>query len=122
LYNDTEIREFHFVVNGKQPVEGKMTDWRQLKFVAHRCIGADCFPEEAVEAECEPEGDRKWSDPNSWDPEPDPEKRTAFPIPGEGDVFKIPTGWNMEFDLSESPIFDTIEVNGCIHFRDNEDA
>jgi len=28
LYNDTEVREFHFIVNGKQPEKGKYVDWR----------------------------------------------------------------------------------------------
>jgi hypothetical protein len=48
LYNATEIREFHFIVNGKQPVEGEITDKRSMKFVAHRCV-TDCFPDEVVE-------------------------------------------------------------------------
>lgn len=40
----------------------------------------------------------------------------------EGDSFKIPSGWNMELDLAETPIFDTIEVNGCLHFKDGKDG
>jgi hypothetical protein len=28
----------------------------------------------------------------------------------------------MEYDLEDSPIFDTIEINGCLHFRNNKDA
>jgi hypothetical protein len=75
LYNETEVREFHFVVNGKQPKEGEITDTRKLKFVAHRCIGADCFDEVAIEAPCSPEGDRKWSDPKSWSLEEEKDKR-----------------------------------------------
>jgi hypothetical protein len=62
LFNETEIREFHWVVNGKQPEEGKMTDSRALKFVAHRCIGDACFEEIPLEAECEKEI-RLWSNP-----------------------------------------------------------
>jgi hypothetical protein len=38
LYNDTEIREWHFIVNGKEPVEGEMTDWHEMKVKMHRCI------------------------------------------------------------------------------------
>jgi hypothetical protein len=28
----------------------------------------------------------------------------------------------MEYDLADSPIFDTIEINGCLSFRNNKDA
>ena len=28
----------------------------------------------------------------------------------------------MELDLAETPIFDTIEVNGCLHFKDGKDG
>jgi hypothetical protein len=68
--------------------------------------------------------DRKWSDPTSWSEELEKDARAANPgpIPQEGDKFEIPAGWNMEFDLAESPIFDTIEINGCLHFRNNKDA
>lgn len=37
LYNDTDIREFHFIVNGKQPEKEKITDSRTLKFKGIRC-------------------------------------------------------------------------------------
>jgi hypothetical protein len=36
--------------------------------------------------------------------------------------FKIPTGWNIEFDLEESPLFEELEINGCLHFKRGEDA
>lgn len=52
IYPNDEDREFHFIVNGKQPVEGEITDTRVMKFVAHRCKGEDCFPDAAPEAEC----------------------------------------------------------------------
>lgn len=60
LYNDTETREFHWVVTGKQPVAGKYTDSRGLKFIAHRCIGGDCF-EKSVEILDIVEEPRLWS-------------------------------------------------------------
>ena len=72
LYNDTEVREFHFIVNGKQPKKGEITDNRSMKVVSHRCIGADCFPDPAEEAKCQFKDIRKWSDPKGWDPEVDP--------------------------------------------------
>jgi hypothetical protein len=48
--------------------------------------------------------------------------RVATAQPIAGDVFKIPTGWNMQLDLAETPIFDTIEVNGCLHFAGGSDV
>jgi hypothetical protein len=117
LYNETEVREFHWIVNGKQPVEGKITDSRKIKFVAHRCIGSDCFEVIPEGVECAKDI-RLWSDPKSWDEELDPEKRVASPMPLDGENLIIKSGWNMHFDLAESPIFDKIEINGCLSFAD----
>jgi len=74
LYNMTEVREFHFVVNGKQPEKGKIATSRNMKFVGHRCIGKNCFDEPAPEAECVSEI-RSWSNPKDWDVEEDAKKR-----------------------------------------------
>jgi hypothetical protein len=96
LYNETDIREFHFIINGKQPEANKTTESRAVKFTGHRCIGSDCFPEAAPEAECSNET-RHWSEAIDWSLETDPTKRSATgnTIPGKGASFKIPTGWNM---------------------------
>jgi BRCT domain type II-containing protein len=37
VYNDTETRQFHFIVNGKEPEPEKLTNIKTLKFKAHRC-------------------------------------------------------------------------------------
>lgn len=87
-----------------------------MKFVAHRCV-ENCFPPVPAEAECQFDDIRKWSDPKGWDPEPEVDKRKDFPPPGEGEDVIIPPGWNMELDLAETPLFDKIEVNGCLHFK-----
>jgi hypothetical protein len=31
-------------------------------------------------------------------------------------------GWNMEIDVSETVLLDTIEVNGCLHFKQGKDG
>lgn len=123
LYNETEVREFHFIINGKQPVEGEITDSRSMKFVAHRCV-ENCFPPVPPDQECQFDDIRKWSDPKGWDPEPEVDKRsdTVKLPPAAGEDVVIPPGWNMEFDLAESPIFDKIEVNGCLHFKMGTDV
>jgi len=91
-----------------------------MKVISHECVGKDCFDDIAPEAECVDEI-RSWSNPKDWDPEKDVKLRVEKPIPGAGETFKIPTGWNMELDLKETPIFDTIEINGCLHFKDAKD-
>lgn len=119
LYEVDEIREFHWIVNGKQTEEGKIKEvGRKMKFIAHRCV-ENCFEPVGEEEECQYDDIRKWNDPKSWDPELDPSKRTDFPLPQEGDILKIPMGWNMEIDVAETPIIDTIEVNGCLHFKNS---
>lgn len=84
LYNETEVREFHFIVNGKQPEAEKITDSRKIKFVGHRCIGDSCFEPIPEGSECA-EDVRMWSNPNDWDPALNPEDRKAAPIPLDGD-------------------------------------
>jgi hypothetical protein len=67
LYNDTETREFHWLVTGKQPVAGKITDSRSLKFVAHRCLGSGCFDKVVVIKEITEEP-RFWSKSTCFSP------------------------------------------------------
>jgi hypothetical protein len=85
LYNDTETRELHFVVNGKEPEPEKLTDNKKLKFKAFRCqpgsLNPGCNTDVVIAAEC-PESDRKWSDPASWDKEKDPTLRKAGILAG----------------------------------------
>jgi len=42
-------------------------------------------------------------------------------LPAEGENLVIPTGRNVELDLKETPIFDKIEINGCLHFKQGAD-
>jgi hypothetical protein len=104
-------------------VKGEITDKRNMKVVAHRCKGEKCFPPAEPGAVC-PEPNRKWSEVKDWDRNPeafgDASLRKDTPLPQEGETFTIPLGWNMEYDLEDSPIFDTIEILGCLHFKEEE--
>jgi hypothetical protein len=65
VYNDTEVREFHWIVNGKQPEADKYVDFRTLKFTAHECV-SNCNDPVIPDAPC-PKEIIKWSDGKSWD-------------------------------------------------------
>jgi len=72
-------------------------------------------------AECA-EDIRKWSNPVDWDPTLEPSARVAAVQPLEDGInVKIPAGWNMHFDLAESPKFDLLEINGCLTFAPGSD-
>jgi hypothetical protein len=115
LYNMTDVREFHFIVNGKQPEKGKYVDFRTVKIVAHECK-SNCNPPVIPDAPC-PKEIIKWSDLKTWDSNQDPEKRVDKPPPKTGDSFIIPAGRNVELDIAETDIFNKIEINGCLHFK-----
>jgi hypothetical protein len=126
IFPTNDVREFHFIVNGKQAVEGKFTETQKMEFTAHRCKPTAEEPDKCNDATepgqpC-PEDLRYWSEPKDWDEEKDPELRKAQVQPMAGDSFKIPPGWNMILDLAETPIFDTIEVNGCLGFKNGKDG
>jgi hypothetical protein len=90
IYNDTETREIHVYASGKH------YDQKQLTLVGLECL-YDCY--EAVE-EVELETDiRYWSNASSWN---------SGVVPVEGDYVEIESGWNMHFDLEESPILDVM--------------
>lgn len=69
-----------------------------------RCT--DCY-EEIVEVETVENTTRLWSDPNSW---------PNGTVPVEGDEVHIESGWNVTFDMEESPIYGLIRVNGFLQF------
>jgi hypothetical protein len=127
IFSDPEVREFHFIVNGKQPEKEKITDSRTMKVVAHRCkLGPDDPPEKCggggePPVTC-PEEIRKWSDPKSWSLEELAENREEVPLPQDGDNIVIQPSWNMEIDLDETPLLDKITINGCLHFKQGTDV
>lgn len=100
VYNDTETREMHFVINGKNQTR------KTLRVVGHRCIGA-CLP--VIDASGIETAYRRWSNPASW-----PNNQ----IPLEGADVVIQPSWNMLYDIEESPIFNMIQINGRLTFED----
>lgn len=72
----------------------------------YRCIGPclEDIDESALEEEY-----RYWSNPDSWGPN--------GTVPVEGDDVVIKSGWNMIYDLEESPIVNKLEINGHLTFQ-----
>ena len=101
VYNDTETREFEFVVNYKDESLGK-----EILIEGLKCLTGTCNTNTVEEVELE-EGSRLWSDPANW---PNGE------LPVEGDDVVVESGWNMYLDLEETPIFDSLEINGRLTF------
>ena len=83
--NETDIRTWEMVINGKEESS------RFLLVEPLECIQGTCTLEEVVEVELE-DGQRLWSDPDSWD-------GREGGIPVEGDDVEIMSGWNMVLDL-----------------------
>ena len=51
-----------------------------------------------------------WSDPKTWT------NRNNI-VPKAGDEVVINAGWNVVFDLEDSPIFKSVEVNGKLTWK-----
>ena len=111
VYNQTEIREFHFVVSGKdrgEPYHPKVEN--TLRFTGIRCIA---YCNEQVEEVEEVEAEfRLWSDVKNWPNET---------LPVDGDIVEIKSGWNMIHDIPETPKIKILKVNGILIFSDEMD-
>ena len=55
---------------------------------------------------------RYWSVANDW---------TSGQVPLEAEDVHIEPGWNMVFDLVDSPIYKLIRVNGILTFKNDTD-
>jgi hypothetical protein len=80
-------------------------DQTTITFKGHRCIGS-----------CVEEVDFNVTDENRtryWNTSTDWPNNT---IPVEGEDVHIEPGWNMVFDMGESPIYKLIRVNGNLTF------
>lgn len=100
LKNETEIREFYFVVNGKDQAI------KELKLEGLQCISGVC-PQEAV-VPMELTSARYWSEPTSWD---------SGVLPVEGEDVHIQPGIHMILDI-ETPILNLVTINGRLSFHD----
>ena len=104
LYNQTEVREFHFVVTGKNN-----SAFKPINFVANRCAWGVCQQETIVVKEIE-NRTRLWSDPKSW---------TSGKVPVADEDVHVESGWNMIYDVEESPVFKMIRINGRLSFKND---
>jgi len=106
-YNDPQVQELHWIVNGKAKNE---LDEINYKFTATKCV-SQCG-EPIVEVQEEEAEFRFWSDVKNWPNET---------LPAEGDTVEIMSGWKMILDIEEPPKFQTIHVNGILIFSDEID-
>jgi len=100
VYNQSDVRQMELWVDGKNKSR------RSIKLVGYRCKkwcpgGVEEKPLETTV--------RRWSNPEAW-----PTGR----VPAEGDEVLVESGWNMLYDIEESPIFGKIEINGRLTFED----
>ena len=106
IFNDTETREINFVVNGKNP------DKNEILFEGLRCISGVCTLDDIEELELE-EGQRLWSNATNWPNEV---------LPQEGDEVTIPSNWNMILDIEETPVLESLTINGRLTFAPTMDV
>jgi hypothetical protein len=105
IYNETDVRETHLVLNGKNRSSNPY-DETHIKLTGHRCL-TNCV--EDVDFDVDGENFfRYWSDTANWPDET---------LPAEGDDVHIEPAWKMVYDIEgESPIFQLVRVNGKLTF------
>jgi hypothetical protein len=103
LYNQTEVREFQWVVNGKD-----MKDRSMLTINAYECL-VNCEAE-VVQACTSMKAESMWSDPDSW-----PLKAS----PSEDDEVEIGPCDNIVLDV-DTPILKKLTVNGRLSFKNSD--
>jgi co-chaperonin GroES (HSP10) len=94
IYNDTATREIHLMINGRNMTRNK------IKLVGYRCVSS-CFAA-IVDVPLET-SIRYWSDVNNW---------PKGALPKEGEDVEIKSGWNMIYDIPETPLLNKVEING----------
>jgi len=112
VLNDTETREIDFIVNDKDKNIGS------LNLLGLRCV-ENCVEEiEDLPLEIEV---RYWSNYTHWNTSGingrllDDEVR----VPIENDKVIIHSGWNMIYDIEESPDLASVEIRGKLTFLNN---
>ena len=99
VYTDEATRQAHFAVNGR---DGSA----DMIITGYRCVG-ECDLEEIVEEETT---EKLWSDPATW-------TYLDNRIPEAGEEVIIQEGWEVIYDIENSPIFKNIEVNGKLTWK-----
>lgn len=106
IYNQSDVREFQFVINGDE-----LDNRKTLTIEAFACV-VNC-EEEAIEEVEISEDQILWSSADSWE---------SGSVPIEGEEVEILPGINMVFDLDESPILDKLTINGRLSFFNDSDT
>jgi hypothetical protein len=101
LFNETATRELHFIINGKNATRNNIV------MRSYRCIGPclAAVTEQVVETNV-----RLWSNPASW---------KSGKVPLEGEDVVVEPGYNVVYDLEESPIYRYVQINGRLTFKQN---
>jgi hypothetical protein len=115
VYNDTETREFDFVINGR--TDPAFTGEKKILIEGFQCAQGECPLDEVPDVPVETTV-RLWSKESSWEGQ---FSSNADGIPKEGDDVEVKPGWNMVYDLAESPILELLTINGRLTFQ-QEDA
>ena len=102
VYNQTDIREAHFVVNGDSGAG-------DMSIQGLRCI-VNCQPvlPPVIDVPVEIET-HLWSDPKTW-------KNLDNRIPLPGEAVRVESGWNIIYDIGISPLYQSVEINGKVTF------
>ena len=98
-----ETKEFKIIINGKN----NTPENHEIYLSGERCEG-DCM--EVIEEVEQEDRIRYWSVDSDW---PDNQ------VPGKGANIHVESGWNMVYDLEESPVYALIRINGIMTFKND---
>ena len=116
VYNDTETREFDWVVNGRN--DPAISGEKSILIEGFQCAQGECPLDEIDDVPIETTV-RLWSKKDSWEGQFD---SNADGIPIEGDDVEIRPGWNMVYDIEESPILELVTINGRLTFQQKDES
>lgn len=119
IYNDTETREVHIILNGKDRPGNTQLE-TQFKLTGHRCVGP-CVEEVDFGVAGE-DRTRYWSVAEDWGTVDEEGNAIEGVLPQEGENVHVLPGWNMVYDLDEpSPVYELVRVNGNLTFATDKD-
>jgi len=97
--------------------DGARNDTTRFVLKADKCISfGNCNPDLSEDKDIETE-ERLWSNPDHWNEKRETGKST---VPIAEDEVVIEAGWNMVYDLEDSEVFKSIEINGRLTILNNE--
>lgn len=112
LLNQTEFRQLHVAVNGKNYSKSSVTIFAYNCFLYCPNVETPSGGSGGGNQDSCP-GDRWWSNPNHWD---------SGKVPVEGENVYIRKGCLYIFDLAESPVYNQIVVEGTVIFNNQQSS